>query len=511
MRSSLKLLCLLIVACMALSLAACSGSSGGTDASDGTKVMEVNGDYVLKFGDTVFDESDYLYLAEMMKDYYVYYQQQYYYQYYNQSIDEATALNMAIDSDGTTLAQYIADSVLEFAQQIVVIEKLCADAGIEITDESALEAISSDLADLEYAYGGEDLFDIALTRLGLTRNAINRYNSFQYLYKLYYDYRFGDNGVAPVSDSSIKEYFNNNFLKFDGAVFSYVDSENSGYVKFVYGEQQIKDYFYGNYVKVAHVLYKTSDSTGVALSDGEVAAAEEKANAALAAIKSGEKTHADFKAENEDNGYEYVFTYGEMVTEFENAAFEMTDGEVRVVKTKYGYHLMLKETLNDTDLYGTADESGNVTGDRSDEIIIALTKQDIKAKADELYAGLTDGSIEDFPESVENFENYSYSSASTLDKSNSSYDTIVKLIDDVAVGGYKMQEYSGSGIYIFRRLAPGESDLTDDIYSNIKESLSQDAFVEYVASFFDSIAVNREVIDRFDILTIPALEEEFYK
>ena len=42
----------------------------------------------------------------------------------------------------------------------------------------------------------------------------------------------------------------------------------------------------------------------------------------------------------------YVFTYNEMVKEFEQASFELEPGQVsQPVKTSYGYHVILKMPL----------------------------------------------------------------------------------------------------------------------------------------------------------------------
>ena len=43
---------------------------------------------------------------------------------------------------------------------------------------------------------------------------------------------------------------------------------------------------------------------------------------------------------SKDNGGEYTFEKGKMVKEFEDAAFSMNVGEIRIVKTQYGYHIM---------------------------------------------------------------------------------------------------------------------------------------------------------------------------
>lgn len=500
MKKIVRIICLLLAAVLSFSLAACGGGSDGTSSSP---VISVNGDYVLKYGDLVLDESDYLYLAAMMKDYFVYYLYQ---MSGGQVADESALFALPYGDSGKTMGDYISERVLEIAQQMVIVEKLCADAGVAITDQTVLDNLQQRIDDLEYAYGGEDLFDIALTRMGLTKSAVTRYDRFSELYELYSDYRYGAGGTAPIAESAVKDYFNENFIKYDGAVFSYLDDDGSN-LSFNYGETEIKDYFYDNYVKIAHILYKTDDKN----TDEQNAEIEAKANATFESIKSGEKTHAELIEENEDGRYEYVFTYGEMVEEFETASFEMEVGEVRLVKTQFGYHIMLKSALEDTDLYGTTDEDGKTSGGVSSEVVTAMTQRDIRNLADGVYEQLKNKTISDFPESVDSFGGYEYREPSTIDANNSDYATLINLIKDISDNEFTKTDLTGSGTIILRRLPLNDEDLSQAIYSNIEGLLINDAYIAYIESFYDDVEVNREVLDRFDILTIPSLEDEFYQ
>ncbi len=57
-----------------------------------------------------------------------------------------------------------------------------------------------------------------------------------------------------------------------------------------------------------------------------------------------------------DSCGEYTFSEGYMVPEFEEAAFEMNVGEVRNVKTEYGYHIILKTRTEDAKQLSLDDE-----------------------------------------------------------------------------------------------------------------------------------------------------------
>lgn len=93
-------------------------------------------------------------------------------------------------------------------------------------------------------------------------------------------------------------------------------------------------------VTVKHILIATSD-------ERDTATARSEAEAALARYEAGEDFCTLVKELSDDPGSkancgEYTFGRGLMVPPFEEAAFDMEDGETRVVDTSFGSHVMLK-------------------------------------------------------------------------------------------------------------------------------------------------------------------------
>jgi len=94
-------------------------------------------------------------------------------------------------------------------------------------------------------------------------------------------------------------------------------------------------------VKVRHILLKTQGKP-----DSEDPQIKAKAEDLLKQVKAGANFGELVKKYSEDtgsvaNGGEYsVQKNGQMVPEFENAAFTMKPGESQIVKTSYGYHVM---------------------------------------------------------------------------------------------------------------------------------------------------------------------------
>ncbi len=495
-----RLISVLLIAAMIFCCSACGNGDGVSTDKDNV---------VMQYGDITLDDAEFRYIASYIKDMVVYNQQNYLYQYTGQVYDEASILSMQIDSD-TTIAEYIKDYSVEFAQQLLIIEKICADANISITEQEDLDKIGQYVDDIEYAYGGTDLFEIALQRLGFSRDGIERFQRFSVNYELLYDARYGENGSAKVSSDSVNKYFTENYLKYDGVMYSYLNSSDGSAITFEYTDDEITEYFNNNFVKVQHILYMTVGSDNKPLSEDAIAKKEKTANEAYSAIMSGEKTFDDYKKDTEDGQHEYVFTYGKMVKEFEKASFEMNVGETRLVKTEYGYHIIQKLEMTNTDLTGTVDDNGEVKNSRKDEVIKAMSASDIRAEALETLEKLNNGELVKYPEKSDDKKYYINMGSSFINKSDTNYATLVNILKDLEYGVYSEKEFVGDATYILRNIKFSAEDITSDIYSEIEENMAVESYAEYVQSFYDSVSIDQTFVDEFDIVTLPLLEKEFY-
>lgn len=117
-------------------------------------------------------------------------------------------------------------------------------------------------------------------------------------------------------------------------------------------EESIKS----TYIKAKHILISTIDQeTQMPLNPDEVAAKKATAEDILNRIKNGESFDALMKEYSEDPGLEtnpdgYEFGKGQMVAEFESAAYALEVGQVSdLVETSYGYHIIKREQLNLTE------------------------------------------------------------------------------------------------------------------------------------------------------------------
>ncbi len=100
-------------------------------------------------------------------------------------------------------------------------------------------------------------------------------------------------------------------------------------------------------VRAAHVLIGTKDqTTGTDLSDEQKAAKKKVAEDVLKRAKAGEdfaKLAKEYSEDpgSKDKGGEYTFPRGQMMPEFESAAFSLGTNQVSdIVTTSYGYHII---------------------------------------------------------------------------------------------------------------------------------------------------------------------------
>lgn len=108
-----------------------------------------------------------------------------------------------------------------------------------------------------------------------------------------------------------------------------------------------KNDFYVDEVKASHILISTTDENGKELSKKEVEKAKKEADDLLKRVKNGEEFSKLAKENSDDTvsaakggdlGY---FGKGEMVKEFEDAAFSLNKDEVsEIVKSEFGYHII---------------------------------------------------------------------------------------------------------------------------------------------------------------------------
>lgn len=119
-----------------------------------------------------------------------------------------------------------------------------------------------------------------------------------------------------------------------------------------FDDTAVQDEYDKNYTCAKHILIMTTDEeTGEAFDEAGKKKAKKTAEDLLAKIKKGGDFDALMAEYSQDPGSKaqpdgYIFTYGEMVKEFEDAAFALEENAVSdIVETNYGYHIIKRLPL----------------------------------------------------------------------------------------------------------------------------------------------------------------------
>lgn len=230
--------------------------------------------------------------------------------------------------DGKTAAEVVMetamDSVVEFHIYKLEAEKL----GLKLTDED-LEAIDSQKQSMIDSYG-ETMYEAQLKAAGFTEEIfVNLMTLSAYSQKLY------ENFTAGIEEETLNT--------------------------------EAKEYFNENYLKAKHILIATQDAeTGMMLEAEALEAKQALVKEVQDKIKAGANFDDLIKEYGEDPGMEgspegYVFTEGEMVTEFYEGTKALKVGEIsEPVSTSYGMHIIKREALADADYDSYAENAKNM-------------------------------------------------------------------------------------------------------------------------------------------------------
>lgn len=229
--------------------------------------------------------------------------------------DELLAYTNAISVDEA----YADEDITEIAKKNLLenraLEKFAKETGFAKEDMYADE-FSKWYENATRQYG-DDGVEKLFAESGYTKDT---YRYFYYLYLLRSKVMDSINAIYYPSDAQIQEYY---------------DAHKEGY-KY-------------DGLRAKHVLIKTVDDNNKPLSDAEIKKAEKTANEVYKKAITGTDFDTLVNKYGQDPGAEYypegyTFTRGDMVEEFENAAYELKVGEIsKPVKSAYGYHVIKLE------------------------------------------------------------------------------------------------------------------------------------------------------------------------
>jgi len=119
-------------------------------------------------------------------------------------------------------------------------------------------------------------------------------------------------------------------------------------------DDEIKKVFLKNYRRAKHILIMTTDAeTRQPLSEDKQADAKKRADELYQRVKNGEDFDKLMNEYSEDPGSKtnpdgYVFTDKEMVSEFQDGVDSLANGEVCMVESIFGYHIIKRYAIDET-------------------------------------------------------------------------------------------------------------------------------------------------------------------
>ena len=485
-----KAVVLLLAAAMLFSFCACASGAEKT--------------VLFSYEGTDFYSGTFSYMLSSEK---AYYEQQFAYINYYYSGANLGWSSVLDEETGMTYADAVWESLVLNAKRMVIVNHLLKQYNLKLTDESAVSTIEGYIEqDMEdYGDGNEYGLNLFYADYGVDIDMVRDYYLNNASLSVLRDYLYGDNGIQKIAADAVRESFDEQYYKVESIFFNYYTDTGSTTLKTPEGvtDEAIAEYFKENYVKVRHILFKTVDDSRNPLPDDQIAVKKAEAQELYDRIVAGETTIDDNYSKSEDGGSTtypdgYVFTYDEMVEEFEEAAFEMEVGEYRLVETSNGWHIMCKEELEDDDIEGTS-----ISGSTKIETACktALTKKLIGEQAAAFYEQIKSGEAE-FADGGDDAA-YAYD-AGTVFKTGESDEALEEAALALKTGETALVTVDAYGVYIIKRVDTTDEDFNAK-YSAVESTLIDEAYVEYLDSFVDSVTVNEEELAKYDINTAKAL------
>lgn len=273
--------------------------------------------------------------------------------------------------DETATGEETTAAIEDFYRINAALITLCAENGIEFTEDEYKQNVQAYILAMQSSYGDE--YDSVFAD-----SPFSKY--FFYLYSTIYQPLFSKlNDIYLEDDSS-------DFVSASRAATLEYMNEN-------------------DYVRAKHILIQFPDGENEdgTLTDAQKEEVLAKANEVLDkvnAMSDISEFDALIEQYNEDPGMTsnpdgYYFTKGEMFEEFENAAYSLKEGETSgLVETPYGYHILLKLPLDD-DALENSDLFANVSSTVLNELLLEVGKNYEIEYAD-TYSERVDAFIEEY-------------------------------------------------------------------------------------------------------------------
>lgn len=217
---------------------------------------------------------------------------------------------------------------------------------------------------------GKDAYLNQIAQFGFSDQTYQNFMYISQCYQALNDYYFGENGVNTPSDEDIQKYYED------------------------------------NYITAKHILITTVDpaSGETKRTDEE---AKKEAQSILDRINAGEDFDTLMNQYSEDTGLSnnpngYTFTEGQMLTEFYDGAKALAEDEVsELVKSSYGYHIIKRVKLDDSQLDNFKSDIVSAISGSMDELLKQWIDE-AQVETTDLYSSITYENVYDYlPQDVQ--------------------------------------------------------------------------------------------------------------
>jgi len=241
----------------------------------------------------------------------------------------------------------------------------------------------------------------------------------------------------------------------------------------------LANYFVGK-VAVRHILIMSAEENETVL---------ERLQGLKSVLEEDDSEFCDIASSiSEDTGSKfncgkYVFGAGEMVKEFEDASFALAEGDLDIVKTQYGYHLIQRVDIGEDD-YADAEEQ-ILTQKTSDEYLVFV--EDLEANAD----------IEIVDISAETISTETDVDSGMETDMGTDVDSNVELINDTETGAETDTDVE-TGVNDSETGAGAETDADDDaeyIESNVEEETTEPIELVTVQYYYSETDDNSQTLN----------------
>lgn len=232
--------------------------------------------------------------------------------------EQAAAAFWTTKIGGKDASEVAKERALQSAKDLKVQMIMAERNKIELT-QTEVKTFKENIDEMIAKSGGEQSFLSGLMQYGI--NDINTFANVLLQYKVIEKFIQSELPKYSVAEQDMRSYYDQNSDKFTPN-----KNEESVWAR--------------------HILIKTVDANGNLLPEPVIEEARKKVEDILNRIKAGEDfaslaTQFTEDPGSKNNGGQYLFSRGQMVEPFEQAAFSLQPGEVSgIVETEFGYHII---------------------------------------------------------------------------------------------------------------------------------------------------------------------------